>query len=104
MTKEVFKKSIRAIAEHYGLKSQQRQLSEECAELIQATSKYIRHLESTYELAPNWELITNVVSEIADVEIMLEQFKYLMNINNEAVEEIKVAKVRRQLLRIKKER
>ena len=33
---------IKRIANHYGLAKQQRQLAEECGELIQATSKYMR--------------------------------------------------------------
>ena len=36
---------VKKIADHYGLSKQQRQLSEECAELIQASSKYMRYKE-----------------------------------------------------------
>lgn len=97
-------KNIKRIADHYGLKKQQRQLSEECAELIQATSKYMRYLENSCALSNAWEYITNIVGEVADVEIMLEQIKYLLNIDKEAVEKIKQSKLERQLARIKKER
>lgn len=95
---------IKRIADYYGLKNQQRQLSEECAELIQATSKYMRYSEGPIEAYTNdWKYIQNVIEEIADVEVMLEQVKYLLNINNAAVEEIKKNKIERQLERIKEE-
>lgn len=104
------KDKISIIADHYGFPKQSRQLSEECAELIQAVSKYYRFrnsknikdeiLTSTYD---SNMLIQNIVEEIADVEIMLEQMKILLNINNEAVEGVKEKKVNRQLARIEKE-
>jgi hypothetical protein len=45
----------------------------------------------------------NIVEEIADVEIMLEQMKILLDISNEAVEGVKEKKVKRQLERIEQE-
>lgn len=95
---------IKKLANFYGLHKQQRQLAEECAELIQATSKYMRFQEQSYASTVDWTYIQNVVEEIADVEIMLEQMKYLLNINPEAVERIKVKKILRQLERIELER
>ena len=74
---------IKKIADYYGLSKQQRQLSEECAELIQASSKYLRYREVSDVKDGIWEHIQDIVEEIADVEIMLEQFKYLMNISDE---------------------
>ena len=43
-----------------------------------------------------------VYGEIADVEVVLEQIKYLLNCNDE-VEALKVYKVRRQLDRMKEQ-
>ena len=40
------KDKISIIADHYGFPKQSRQLSEECAELIQAVSKYYRFRNS----------------------------------------------------------
>ncbi len=42
---------------------------------------------------------SHIVEEIADVEIMLEQLKLLMDCNNE-VEKVKVSKINRQLKRL----
>ena len=40
---------------------------------------------------------------MADVYVMLEQMKYLMNISEEELEEIKEYKINRQLLRMNNE-
>ena len=95
------KEKIKRIANHYGLAKQQRQLAEECAELIQATSKYMRFQEESYALTVDWTYLQNVIEEIADVEIMLEQMKVLLNLSDEAVESVKNIKVNRELARIK---
>lgn len=101
---------IKRIANHYGFSKQSRQLNEECAELIQAVNKYYRFRESKstrdeiiLSAQDSNVLIQNIVEEVADTEIMLEQIKYLLNVNPAAVEEIKKNKVNRQLERIKKE-
>lgn len=94
---------IKRIANHYGLAKQSRQLAEECAELIQATSKYMRFQENSHALTVDWSYLQNICEEIADVEVMLEQIKYLLHINPEAIVEIKKNKIDRQLERIKKE-
>lgn len=101
------KEKIKQIADHYGFEKQSRQLSEECAEVIQAVNKYFRYKEAlktpddaivgTTDICI---LIQNIAEEIADCEIMLEQMKHLLNINNGAIEAIKEIKVNRQLERI----
>lgn len=104
------KDKIKKIANHYGFAKQSRQLSEECAEVIQAVNKYHRFRESKTtrdeilsSTGDSNMLIQNIVEEIADCEIMLEQMKILLNINSEAIEEIKKFKVDREIKRIKKE-
>lgn len=94
---------IQRIANHYGLAKQQRQLAEECGELIQATSKYMRFQETSYASTVDWTYLQNVIEEIADVEVMLDEIKYLLHINPKAIEEIKKNKIDRQLKRIEKE-
>lgn len=96
-------KKIKKIADYYKLEKQSRQLSEECAELIQATSKYMRYQESSYASTVDWKYLQDICEEIADVEVMLAQIKYLLNINPKAIEEIKKKKIDRQLERIEKE-
>ena len=98
------KEKIKRIADHYKLDVQSRQLNEECAELIEANCKYLRYSENCNPAAVDWRYLQNMCEEIADVEIMLEQMKYLLNINPEAIEEIKVNKINRQLERIENEK
>lgn len=65
-------KDIQEIAEYYGLISQMGVLQEECSELIKAASKYLRYGTD--------EKKNDIAEEIADVEIMMEQIKYLLNL------------------------
>lgn len=102
------KDKIKKITSHYDFSNQVMQLSEECAELIQAVNKYRRFRgskNSRDEILTSTEdsnmLIQSIVEEIADVEIMLEQMKVLLNLSNEAVEGVKNIKVNRELARIK---
>lgn len=86
---------LKQIADHYGLDKQLDMLQEECAELIQAVSKYKR------------TRITAIVEEMADVYIMLYQITYLLNKEVASVDvEDFIAmwmekKIRRQLERMK---
>jgi NTP pyrophosphatase (non-canonical NTP hydrolase) len=100
--------SIRKIADHYGFAEQSRQLAEECAELIVAVNKYYRK-NYTPLLSPSDYLdlqhyILNITEEIADVTIMLEQMKYLLNISNDDINKIIDMKLNRQLKRIENEK
>lgn len=84
---------IEYIADSYGLFHQELQLIQEMSELTQAITKTM--------LCINTESLEgNVDEEIADVEIMLEQVKYLRG-NAGAVERIKGQKIDRQLTRIR---
>lgn len=85
------KKDMRQIAEHYGLTSQYRQTIEELSELILAISKVCR-----FEEYDEVYTLKNVMEEIADVEIMTYQLKYLIGCFD-TVKEIKREKVDRQL-------
>ena len=82
------------IARHYGEANQLNQLQEELAELIVAINKYRRNADN----------ITNLVEEIADVEIMLRQIKYLLALNPDYLEGIRINKLLRQEGRIKEEK
>ena len=83
---------FKEIADHYGLESQLDMLQEECAELIQAVSKYRRAKCTDDHLA----------EEIADVHIMTCQIIYLLDIEFEANNWVD-RKLKRQLERIKGE-
>ena len=83
-------KDLRNIAEHYGLRSQMRQLIEEMAELTQVICKAERYDLDTVR--------DHLVEEIADVEVVLEQVDYLLGDNR--IEQIRAEKIARQKRRI----
>ena len=90
--------SIKKIADHYGYESRSNHLVEECAELIQAVSKYRRATACAGQpLAEDKKAVAldNLIEEIADVEIMLEQVKYLLQIPEDEIEAVKLFKVNR---------
>ena len=92
---------IKVIADHYGYEPQSRQLIEEMAELTQAINKLWRkkgNVQNTDKTTD--ECLHNVFEEIADVEIMLEQVKHLLNCHDE-VNFIKRQKINRTLQRMK---
>lgn len=92
--------AIRKIADHYGLNAQLNVATEELAELIQAIARFRRVDENDMlELAIRKNLIAE---EMADVEVMLAQIKYLMEID-ERVEAVAKYKIDRQTKRMKKE-
>ncbi len=97
---------IHRIADHYGFKSQSIILIEEMSEATKAITKLIRILEggqpSSKQISEE-EAIENATEEIADVEIMLEQVKYLLHIPDEKLNEIKIAKIKRTLDMMKQE-
>ena len=78
-------------AKHYGYEAQSNQLVEECAELIQAVSKYRRAVTDEEKLIA----LENFIEEIADVEIMLEQIKYLLQIPEDGLGAVKIFKINR---------
>lgn len=87
------------IADHYGYEIQSEQLVEECAELIQAVSKY-RRARGAGKPTPYSEeaAFGALVQEIADVENMLEQIKYLLKIPQEMIDGIKEVKTQSAIL------
>lgn len=102
---------LKKIARHYGHESRCNLLIEECAEVIQAVSKYRRSLDRLNSFTGAkclWEskreealiALANLTEEIADVEIMLEQIKYLLDISEEDITAIKLFKVNRTKERI----
>lgn len=102
-------RDIEKIADTYGYDPQSRQCIEEMAELTKALNKFWRknllcgQMKLTPELVERLKQTpeyANVLEEVADVEIMLEQIKYLLSCEH-AVEEVKEQKIARQLERIK---
>lgn len=82
---------IKEIADFYGTGAQLDMLQEECAELIQAVSKFKRRgSKATEQLA----------EEIADVELMILQIMYLTGMTYTDVANIKENKIIRTMNRI----
>lgn len=84
---------IRTIADHYGMKRQLAQLTEECCELSAEACHQIRDRGCTLDLA----------GEIVDVSIMLIQIIYLLDLPLEVYKKVMENKLERQLERIRKE-
>lgn len=95
---------IQYIAKHYGYEPQSRQLIEEMAELTVAINKFWRKLGNGQRVNKSAsECIQNLVEEIADVQVMVEQVKYLLSIREDEVSDIIEQKLDRQIERIKNE-
>lgn len=92
------KEAIKRIADRYGYKHQRKKLIEEMAEL----TVEICHLDERGNYN-DYKHRQGIYEEIADVEVVLEQIKYLLNCEDE-VEAMKTYKVRRQLERIEGEK
>ena len=87
------KEMIHRIADHYGLK-QIGQAAEELAELIVALHHYERVYNSGLDASIR-QTYTHVAEEIADVEIMLDQIKYILNIPEPLIADWKQYKIGR---------
>lgn len=92
------REKLRLIADSYGYEAQARQLIEEMAELTVALNKQWR---GSQKYMPCDEAIArqNVIEEIADVEVMLEQIKYLLGCDYEVFKE-KMNKTNRTMERM----
>lgn len=91
MTQEELEKAEHFTANYYGLDRQMDILQEECAELIQAVSKIRRYGLSREE---------NLIEEMADVEVMIDQIKILLNISEDKIRDFKIMKTEREIKRI----
>lgn len=84
---------LRYIADHYGLFHQLGNLVEELNELaMEAADSVVRG-----------SITDNLISEIADVEVMLSQIKYLGQIEQADIDAVKAYKINRQIMRIQRE-
>lgn len=108
MNQEEYQNNIVEMANHYGYDSQSRQLIEEMAELTVAINKLWRvekfcGMKNIMDVKGfSYPEVKEIIEEIADVEIMLSQIKYLFGCQDE-VEQEKERKILRQLERMKEE-
>ncbi len=96
MTKEE-EKLYRSLLMIYGERNQRRQTIEECSELIKALCKYDRYYCD--ERFDKKILRLDIISEMADVEIMLDQLKMMLSQNGD-FERAKEQKLKRQMERV----
>ena len=107
MLTEAMEKKCLEIARYYGFDAQTNQLIEECAELIQAINKYKRQFLRGQPVRESGDGKTPrdmIVEEIADVEVMLCQIKYLLHITDLEVEDIVENKIERTMMRMEESR
>ena len=99
------KEDLLKIIMHYGVNAQQRQLAEEVFELQEAITTHELKNSVSYEI-PLTELTDtkeHIAEEIADVMVLLNQFKAYYDIPNETILVFMRGKINRQLERIKNE-
>lgn len=91
-------KLARLILDSYGADAQMGIAQEECAELIQAISKYKRAYNYANDPIKIREATQNLLEEIADVIVMTMQLKLIFP--NGGIDDIVSEKLRRQMERI----
>lgn len=90
------KKHSQIISIMYG-EEQINLMIEEMAELTQALCKYKRMQSDNKPRATETDILENIIEEIADVEIMLEQIKYQLKINEQILNAIEKMKILRTM-------
>lgn len=97
---QIYDKTIIEQAEQFGLENRLLQCTEEAGELIQALSKYQRNLQGDKTRQTDMTHAEYMIAEeMADIEICMEQLKYLFG-NTEQIEQIKEEKIHRTEHRI----
>lgn len=90
------------IINHYGVNPQQRQFNEECYELLEAITEY-KYVE-VYKGSPaEKHHKEHIIEEIADVQVLLNQFKLYYGIADREVKRVMIEKLERQMERIENE-
>ena len=98
----VIKNKIQEIALHYGTAAQMCKTVEELAELTAEIQRYNLFSFAPFKMVDEkkyTEQVQKIIEETADVEIMLDQIKFLLGIG-EDVEQMKFKKIYRQLERM----
>lgn len=96
------KEKLLKIINTYGVNNQQRKLAEEVFELHEAIIDAEHNRYVGIVRKPCDSCIEHIAEEIADVLVMLEQFKLYYGISSEDITKIFWEKVDRQIKRIEK--
>ena len=99
---EIQKKQLETV-KYYGPDNQLKRLTEECAELIVVIAKFQRGGGQYLSIkkSTTTKELDNLISEIADVENLIEQIKLDYCLLAEGVEAMKEYKVNREIDRIR---
>ncbi len=105
MSEEQLKEALLKIINHYGIKHQLKYIHSEYFELDEAITQ--REYPAIAKDKKPYELVefekAHIIEEIADIEVMLDQFKAYYDIGQEEVNKVKDYKIKRQLERIENE-
>jgi NTP pyrophosphatase (non-canonical NTP hydrolase) len=97
------KEDLLKIINHYGVMPQLKYFQSEVFELNEAIINRELHWNYDTEIQDIKPLDEHITEEIADVMVMIEQFRHYYNISSEEVTNIFWSKVNRQLDRINNE-
>ena len=95
------KEKLSKIIEHYGVMPQLKYFQSEVFELNEAI--ICEEISKRDDEANNYKSIKDIAEEIADVTVMLLQFKEYYHIDDKDILEIMNKKIERQLERMKNE-
>ena len=96
-------KDLLKIIEHYGVLPQLKYFQSEVFELTEAIIDY-SYVEVYKDSPAEKHLKKHIAEEIADVQVMLDQFQHYYGITDEEIWETMKYKINRQLERIEKEK
>lgn len=88
---------LKQIIKHYGIMKQLKYIHSEYFELDEAILNYISKDENMYQDREH------IAEEIADVMVMLEQFRLYYDIDKETINNLMEYKINRQIERIENE-
>ena len=94
------KEDLLKIIEHFGIRNQLKKFNEECYELEEAILDYQTEIAYFDEDAMTLSIKRHIAEEIADVMLLLEQFKTYYGITSEEITKLFWNKVDRTLQRI----
>ena len=97
------KEELLKIINHYGIKHQLKYIHSEYFELDEVITQreYQTKDKKPYELVEFEK--AHIIEEIADIEVMLDQFKAYYDIGQEEINKVKDYKIKRQIERIENE-
>lgn len=97
------KEELLKIINHYGIKHQLKYIHSEYFELDEVITQreYQTKDKKPYELVEFEK--AHIIEEIADIEVMLDQFKAYYDIGQDEINKVKDYKIKRQIERIENE-